>query len=294
MGIEDRMAEAMDRRRVWGYTDDEKFNSEIARAWKKSAFNPHDFAPKTYSREEVSFDEARVAKIKKSPDYVHERGSETVALEYVLMEAIKVHGWFGDSVISVRKTAEYDDVFSGADFVVTFEDEDTGEFFNLGIDATTSADRAVIDRKEEKIIRNLSRGEMTGIKYFEDPDGNRGPAFMPRIILGLDAKNTLEMQKLFVESPDKAEYAREATDFLESAGDQLLHFINYVLHRSGLLGEGREIKTVEDGRRFLNEHKDEVGEKTLEILEKHLVVLGIVADVLHGKKIARKILAIAG
>lgn len=272
-GIEGRMAEALDRRRVWGQTDDENFNREIARSWRDSAFRPEDFIGRPYAREAVMADLQKVSEIKKSPSYTHERGSEAVALEYVLMEGIKVHGWFGDSVFSTQKTSEYDDVMNGADFVVTFHDEDTDRFIHLAIDATTSSDKMVLRRKEDKNFEKLARGKMASVKYFEDPDGNAGEIQVPRIVLALSPEKTVALQKLMVEKPNLTEDAGEKYEFLVSAEKQLLGFINYILIRRGFLGEGRDIKSYSEVLEFMARHSDDLDEKTMKIISDHADVL---------------------
>jgi hypothetical protein len=277
VGIEGRMAAELDRRRVWGQTDDENFNREIARTWKNSAPNPEKFIGQPYAREVVAGDMKRVGEIKKSSDYVYERRSEAVALEYVLMEGIKVHGWFGDSVTSVEKTSEYDDLMNGADFVVTFHDEDTDRFVHLAIDATTSSDEKVIFRKADKNFEKLGRGKMTEIKYFEDPDGNRGKTEMPRVILELSPERTVALQKLMVEAPDLAEDAEEKYKFIASVQKQLLKSINYVLIREGFLGEGRELQNFGEVLKFIAKHGEDLDEKTRGIVASHADVLQFIA-----------------
>lgn len=267
------MVAELDRRRVWGQTDDENFNREIARSWRDSAFVPEDFVGRPYKREEVAADLQKVSEIKKSPRYIHERGSEAVALEYVLMEGIKVHGWFGDSVFSIQKTSEYDDVMNGADFVVTFHDEDTDRFIHLAIDATTSSDEMVLRRKADKNFEKLAVRKMTLIKYFEDPDGAAGEVQMPRVVLALSPEKTVALQKLMVEKPNLTEDAGEKYKFLASAEKQLLKFINYILIRSGFLGGGRDLKNYGEVLEFIARHSEDLDEKTIKIVSDHADVL---------------------
>lgn len=278
MSVEENMLARLGAEKILGLGDDEEFNRKIARPWRDSAFRPEDFSGRVYPRDEVEADEEKIRRIKKSSDYTHEKSSEAVDLEYVLMEGIKVHGWFGDDVESVQKTSEYDDAINGTDFVVTFRDEDTGEFVYLAIDATTSADPSVIRRKADKVYEKLNRAKMTEIKYFEDPDGKAGKVEMPRIVLALNPKKTVVLQKLIVGELSLAEDAREKFDFLASTEEQLLRFINHILFRARLLGEGRELKNFDDVSRFFREHEDEMGGRIGEIVSKHLEVLSFVVE----------------
>jgi hypothetical protein len=273
VGIEGRMAAELDRRRVWGQTDDENFNQEIARTWKNSASNPEKFIGRPYKREEVAADLQKVSEIKKSPSYSHEKRSEAVALEYVLMEGIKVHGWFGDSVESVQKTSEYDDVMNGADFVVTFHDEDTDRFIHLAVDATTSSDEMVLRRKTDKNFEKLAGGKMASIKYFEDPDRNAGEIQMPRVVLALSPEKTVALQKLMTKPTNAMEDAAEKYEFLVSAEKQLLKFINYILIRGGFLGEDRKLAGFSDVLEFMSRHEEDLDEKTKKIISDHTDVL---------------------
>ncbi|MBI5071589.1 hypothetical protein HZB93_01715 [Candidatus Falkowbacteria bacterium] len=288
-GIEGRMAAELDRRRVWGYTDDENFNREIAQPWKRSAFDPYEFIGKPYPRGEVEGDLKKIDDIKKSPDFRHERGSETVALEYVLMDGIKVHGWFGDEVESVRKTSEYDDVKNGVDFVVTFYDEESGQFVNLAIDATTAVDRFVLDRKKERIFRKLGFGEMAKVKYFEDPDGNRGKVEMPCVVLALGPEKTFELQKMLVAGSREEKFAPEMFDFLDSASEQLFGFINYTLHRRGFLARERELKNLGEIAGFMDRHRGDIDEPTEKIIDSHFAALKIIGMAAARKRIERQI-----
>lgn len=272
------MAAELDRRRVWGYTDDENFNREIAQPWKKSAPNPEKFIGRPYPRAEVESDIKKVGEIKKSPDYVYERRSEAVALEYVLMEGIKVHGWFGESVESVQKTSEFDDVMNGTDFVVTFHDEDTDKFVHLAIDATTSSNEMVLQRKADKNFEKLSVGKMTEIKYFEDPDGTRGKMEMPKIVLELSPEKTVALQKLMTDPKNAVEDAREKYEFIASAQKQLLKAINYVLIRGGFLGEGRELRNFGEVLGFMAKHGEDIDEKTRGMVSAHADVLEFIAS----------------
>ncbi len=270
------MAAQLDRERVWGFTDDEKFNREIARPWKDSAFNPEDFVGRPYARAEIAADLERVSEIKKSPEFVHERRSEAVALEYVLMEGIKVHGWFGDNVESVQKTSEYDDVMNGADFVVTFHDEDTDRFIHLAVDATTSSDEMVLWRKAEKNFEKLAGGKMAKIKYFEDPDETAGEVQMPRVVLALSPEKTVALQKLMSNPKNAVGDAAEKYEFLASVENQLLKFINYILIRGKFLGEGRDLKSYGEVLEFMSRHDGDLDEKTKNLISAHMDVLQFV------------------
>lgn len=281
------MLAGLEARKIFGLGNNEEFNRKIARPHRDSAFRPEDFIRKVYPREEVREDEEKIRRIKKSPDYIREKSSEAVDLEYVLMEGIKVSGWFGENVESVRKTAEYDDIMNGTDFVIAFLDEDTDKFVYLAVDATTSADPSVLHRKAGKVFEKLSQAKMVEIKYLEDPDGKAGKAEMPRVVLALGPEKTVALQKLMAEKSDWARDAGEKYDFLASAEEQLLEFINYVLVRARLLGEGRKLKNFDDVSRFLGDHEDEMGGRIGEIIRKHMEVLNFISQAGKRKKPAR-------
>lgn len=273
MSAEERMAIGLDAQKIWGQTDDEEFNRKVARRFRDSAFRSEDFAGRPYPREEVAADLKKIDEIKKSPGYIREKSNESVALEYVLMRGVKDDDWFGGKVKSVRKASEYDDIMNGVDFIVTFHDEDTDKFVHLAIDATTSSDTSVLRRKAERVFEKLNQAKLTELKYFEDLDGNKGKTEMPRIVLSLGSEKTLALQKLMASHPGWARDAREKYDFLVSAKEQLLDFINYILLRVRLLGEGRELKDSDHVFKFMAEHDEDMGGRIGQIVRKHAEVL---------------------
>jgi hypothetical protein len=99
---------------------------------------------------------------------------------------------------------------------------------------------------------------------------------MPRVVLGLNPEKTLKLQKMLVEKTSAAAMTPEAVDFLRAAQEQLLHFINYVLHRNSLLGEGRALQSSHEARKFAEDHSEEIGPEIERIVESHLLVLEII------------------
>lgn len=218
----------------WGYGDDENFNREVAFDHKKHAFDPHDFAPRPYSNSDLERDAAEIQRIKQAPDYKREKKSEANTLEYVLMEGIEAQGWFGDDVQVVRKTTEYDDIKNGVDFVVTFED-DAGNLINLGVDATTSQDFGVLEKKLGRIFDRLDRKQLARIKYFEDFGAKKGEGLgqeeMPLVILGTDPETTQRLQQAFVAEPKSMETNPIQLEYLIMAEQQLSYAVEYLLSR---------------------------------------------------------------
>lgn len=231
---------AIDRERGWGYTDDPEFSQKVIFPLKQLRPKYGQFA-RQYADIERQRDRNFVEQIKNSAEFRREKSSESVGLEYCFMEGIKVHGWFGDEVEGTMPTIEYDDVANGVDFVVYFYDDKEGKFLPLAVDATTSTDLRVFQKKFKKIQDSLNRNFLTTVKYAEDPDGEKNKAFMPRIVLGANAETTLKIQKMLVRKEtdkmtieDKA-LEQEVRDLsLQMAHEQLAFFAYYYMRRRGI------------------------------------------------------------
>ncbi len=116
---------------------------------------------------------------------VYEQLSED--FEYCLMEAFHERNWL-DGDVSVCPGSNYDDLFNGVDFVLSFRKEnEKGEddYLYLAVDATISPDRKILEKKEMKIKNNIEEGRLNEVKYFinDDKIEDKGRKRMPSIIL---------------------------------------------------------------------------------------------------------------
>ena len=96
--------------------------------------------------------------------------------------------WFGkDSIIG--ETLEYDDRKNHADFVVEWDNSETGERdCALAIDITTSSARSTVKEKIDKMGAEIQSGKLTEIKYFESQlsGDHETLSLIPRVVIVFD------------------------------------------------------------------------------------------------------------
>lgn len=115
--------------------------------------------------------------------------------------------WFGHDAVGI-KTTRYDDIKNGVDQIVEFQEgEDSASHLALAIDATTSED---LDKKIERIKKEIEKGDMAHIKYFlseymrEHKGFGRGEMVnIPRVVIGADRNIIKELSELWLENKNK-------------------------------------------------------------------------------------------
>ena len=107
-----------------------------------------------------------------------------IGLEYGVTEL----GWYGDKVKVVR-TSKFDDVRRGVDDVLEIlRDNEGSSFMGLGIDVTyRGLHSEQYKNKVFNLLRSITEGYKTKVKYFKDHAGNMTKEFaVPKAILYFD------------------------------------------------------------------------------------------------------------
>lgn len=128
-------------------------------------------------------------------------------LEGILHQHIEQSNFLGDSVSTVS-TCKYDDIKNGIDGILEVQNErnSTAEHLAFAIDATFSAD---IDKKINRIKKEIKNGELAKIKYFKsdflDFRGEKGG--IPKFVIGIDRNHVEEVTQIWMQDK-KSELAK--------------------------------------------------------------------------------------
>lgn len=181
--------------------------------------------------------------------------------------------WFGDMIVS--KTSEYDDRINHTDFVLRGE-LDGGEEVFIAIDCTVTENQDLIDKKVNRIGNEMTKGELSEIKYFksaDDEDDKRRLKNVPRVILVLDHENLNNLCRLTLGLINKEDGANKKFAEVETQ-------INFLLQMRVQLDKQKEIFQALKNKR--DDYPDEMLysiekaiEKISEIIEEKKDSLGI-------------------
>lgn len=146
-----------------------------------------------YGADVIQRDKAEVERIKKTFE-PHDRNKFAAdILEGILCKEAELSDWLGPYAQTL-KTSEYDDIKNGVDMVVEFNlPQQARSHLALGVDATFGT--RTIQKKFERIKREIEEGELARIKYFRSQNGG----FMgqlsniPRVVTGIDREHLLEL-----------------------------------------------------------------------------------------------------
>jgi len=229
LNAEEKIIERISRQR--GESNNPLFVEKIQVEWDKLRPKTKDFSD-IYAQQEMLADKEEIGEIKES--FVL-KGETAIVGEYVIMEGIYESQWLTEEV-EVIPTNEFDDIKHGVDFVLRFE-EQAGKYLYLGVDVTTSIDRAVIEDKRNKILNFLRQGELGKLKYFEDPVAEiKGSIELPRVAIVLRPKDAIKMQEIMLKikehnkitTEEEQELNKVRTDVEREVVSQLEKIIMYV------------------------------------------------------------------
>jgi len=124
--------------------------------------------------------------------------------EAIMLEQAELSNWLGDNV-SVLKTSIYDDYFNGTDMVAEWiEPERESNVLALGVDVTFG--KASVERKLERVRRDVESGKLGTIKYFQTSDDSfRGQRKgVPHVVIGVDRASVEQLADLWLRNDKKA------------------------------------------------------------------------------------------
>ncbi len=162
-------------------------------------------------------------------------------LEAMLNELIELYDWMGPDATTIT-TSDFDDIGNGVDMVAEFPDkeeksrlvgdpterrEKSASHLALAVDVTFASE---IGKKIERIQREIERGELASVKYFESEflgEKGRLPT-IPRVIIGADVDTIKNLGALWLAEDKKALAVHEIQKvILEEVRMQLEVFAEY-------------------------------------------------------------------
>lgn len=210
----------------------------LDRAYKKAQeilqediVDPEEFVD-LYGRENVEKDLDYVKEMeerfrKESTLEIERTKRMATVLEAIIYEQAELSEWLGPNACTI-KPSRYDDIKNGVDSVVEFQKEEgEASHLALAIDVTFSPN---IEKKLERIKREIRNGQLTRIKYFvSEYMGFRGELTrVPRVVIGADVTRIRELSDLWL-NKRKRELADHPVQFqiLEEMRMQLEFFKEY-------------------------------------------------------------------
>ncbi len=109
--------------------------------------------------------------------------------------------------VILHKTAEYDDLRNGVDFVAEYENPNKpSSYIGLAMDASFSSFEPIVAKKIQRSLGDIQNNTLSEVKYFQfDADSEEGNLGIPRVIVGTDEKHV----KALLEKWDLNEKAEE-------------------------------------------------------------------------------------
>lgn len=204
-----------------------------------------------YPKEEIKEDKDKLTEIKERRKFKKTKRSEI--LEAVLARQIEEANWLGENCF-ISQVCEYDDVINHTDLVAEFRERD--EILRLAIDITTTEKTEDLEKKIEKIEKEIDSGRLTSLKYclFEEtePYYKGKIKMLPRVIIGTNKDGVKELSELVGKTiqgekgsqKDLANFYAQI-EFLEEIETQLKYFIDYAEVKKGYSPEDLLVKQHE-------------------------------------------------
>lgn len=122
-------------------------------------------------------------------------------LEAIINEQIELNNWFGENV-TTRKASDFDDIANGVDTIAEITQDTSTTHLALAIDVTYSDQ---LDKKLQRIKREIDDGTLTSIKYFVSGDETfKGvKSKVPLVVIGADKQQLREISQLWMERNNK-------------------------------------------------------------------------------------------
>ena len=125
-------------------------------------------------------------------------------LEAMLNELIELYDWLGPNA-TIITTSDFDDIKNGVDMVAEFRDEEeqSASHLALAVDVTFASE---IGKKIDRIKREIERGEMASIRYFESEflESKGELPNIPRVVIGIDTDTITNLGALWLAEDKKA------------------------------------------------------------------------------------------
>lgn len=117
--------------------------------------------------------------------------------------------------VILHKTAEYDDVKNGVDFVAEYKNpNDPSSYVALAMDASFSMSPTLIGKKMDRSLLDIKHQHLSEVKYFQfDESASEAKLGIPRVVVGTDEDRV----RALLQSWDlNASSAKQITSFEEN------------------------------------------------------------------------------
>lgn len=165
----------------------------------EAAINPSDFiySPR-YKKEDIERDLGLVEKREKQ--FEHDDSQKPAEVfEAIMLHQGELSNWFGQHAETI-KTSRYDDVFNGIDIIVEFENTTAKELSHLGVAVDVTFGTTGLQKKIERIKKEIDRGELARVKYFySEKEGVREPRDVARVVVGIELNQVVELAALWLQ-----------------------------------------------------------------------------------------------
>jgi hypothetical protein len=168
----------------------------------KERIEPADFKD-LYSEESIQEDQKLAAELslKFEESDNPEANKMALILEEIFSEQIELNEWLGEGV-TTRKSSLFDDFINGVDEIIEIEEENSVNHLAVAIDVTFGTS---LDKKFDRIKKEIESGELATVKYFENSERTfKGRlSKVPRVVIGTNKDSLVKLAKLWVERNNK-------------------------------------------------------------------------------------------
>ncbi|HNW55728.1 MAG TPA: hypothetical protein PKN62_01460 [bacterium] len=173
--------------------------------------NPNDFRD-LYGDDNVDRD---LSWVKKQDELHQQRNTEAEihnkkiadVLEAIFHEQIELNEYFGPRVNTI-KTCDYDDYLNHVDTILEIVDPEkrNPDYSGIAIDVTSASNLDSLNKKVQRILKNIDHDKLARIKYFQSEASNfRGEIKnVPLFIIGCDVRHAEEIAKLWEDGQQRA------------------------------------------------------------------------------------------
>lgn len=148
--------------------------------------------------------------------------------------------------VNAHPTCKLDDYKNGVDLVLEVIDmtKEQASHLGLSVDVTFAAEEKILDRKINKIVKEIKNGLRPQVKYFESTDGEtKGSVDIARCVLAISKKTVEDLFKLEKRSEhEKLEQHPVQISLVEQIKAQALFF----LEMSETYGNQRLVETYSE------------------------------------------------
>lgn len=127
-------------------------------------------------------------------DYIETSFQLSEIMQAMIVDRMN-NNWFKDC--ETIMTSEYDDLSVGIDAVMKHK---RGGYLGASFDFTvTNKDKKIYDKLNDEWGRNVSKGKVQTVKYFEDAgNGQRGRLLVPKFVIGASKQDVEELAQAYL------------------------------------------------------------------------------------------------